>query len=159
MKRGRKTKYRPEYCNKIIEFFNVEPYEEIRLPHYNEDGSIKWEDVKRFARKLPTLVQFAKYIGASYPTVYRWQDEKDGAYQKEFQEAYARAKESQKDFLIQAGCLGVYNSHFAIFTAKNITDMRDSSDLNVKGGFNLNVICERQPEWMNRREQLVRNSN
>jgi len=130
---GAPTKYKSEYCDEIIEFFNKEPYEDKPLEHYDSEGNLVWCDFKRVAVKLPTLVQFAKGINVSYPTVYNWQDKDHRSYHKEFLEAYTRAKEIQKDFLIQAGCIGVYNSHFTIFTAKNITDMRDIKDLNLGG--------------------------
>jgi len=105
-------------------------------------------DYKREPRKLPTLVQFAKSINVSYPTVYNWQWEKSGSFQKEFLEAFTRAKELQKDFLIQAGLMGLYNPIFAKFTAINITDMRDVQETKLSGeGFRLIV------EYPNEREK------
>jgi len=132
-KNGRPSKYKLEYCEEIIKFFNVEPYEDREIPHYNDEGNIVWTDYKRFGVKLPTLVQFAKNIGVCYSTVYNWQNEKHTSFHKEFLEAYTRAKEMQKDFLIQAGCLGVYNARFAIFAAINITDMKNQITSEITG--------------------------
>lgn len=128
-KGGRPTKYKQKYCDKIIEFFSQEPYEVVELPHYQKDGkTLKWTDYKREPRKLPTLVQFAISINVSYPTVYNWQWEKSSSFHQEFLEAFTRVKELQKDFLIQAGLMGLYNPIFAKFTAINITDMRDKQE-------------------------------
>ena len=50
---------------------------------------------------------------------------------KEFSVAYSISKELQKEFLITNGLLGLYDSSFAKFTAKNITDMGDEQNLNL----------------------------
>jgi hypothetical protein len=133
-KNGRPTKFKPIYCKKIVNYFaNAELYETIKLEHYNEDGSIKWIDEKRTAALLPTLVNFAKSIKVSYWTLYNWQNPKHTSYHKSFLQAYTHAKALQKNFLIQAGLLGLYNPAFAKFTAMNITDMRESKELNIGG--------------------------
>lgn len=121
---GRPTKYKPEYCQTLIEFFDVEPYEDKPLEHYGKDGEVKWTDYKRMANKLPTLRNFAKEIGVSFDTVYEWVKQ-----HKKFSDAFTQAKDLQKWFLIENGLNGCYNPMFAIFTAKNITDMRDLSNV------------------------------
>jgi hypothetical protein len=130
---GQPTLYRPEYAQAIIDYFaNAPLYEEVRIPHY-KNGELAWEDIKRFPPRLPTLVQFAKSIGVSYPTVYNWQCLGHGSFHEEFLDAYYRAKHMQKDFLIQAGLSGVFNPGFATFVAINITDMqqKNSTELNT----------------------------
>jgi hypothetical protein len=130
---GRPTSYKKEYCQQIIDYFTNAPlYEEVTIPHYSK-GELVYEDVKRFPPKLPTLVQFAKFIGVSYPTVYNWQCLGHASFHEEFLDAYYRAKHMQKDFLIQAGLSGVFNPGFATFVAINITDMqqKNSTELNT----------------------------
>ena len=132
-KNGRPTSYKQEYCQQIIDYFaNAPLYEEVRIPHY-KNGEVAYEDIKRFPPKLPTLVQFAKSIGVCYPTVYNWQCLGHASFHEEFLNAYSRAKQLQKDFLIQAGLSGVFNPGFATFVAINITDMqqRNSTELNT----------------------------
>jgi len=130
---GRPSKYRDEFCQQIIDYFRDAPLlDEVEIPHY-KDGEVTWTDTKRFPAIFPTLVQFAKSIGVSYPTVYDWQDEKSDRYRPEFSTAYARAKMMQKNFLIQAGLSGVYNAQFTVFVAKNVTDMRDKQDIAIDG--------------------------
>lgn len=123
---GRPSKYKPEYCQQIEAFFDVKPYYDKELPHYGKEGELKWVDYKRMANPLPTLIKFARSIKVNYSTVYRWQNEKDGAFQPEFKEAYARAKDLQKEFLIENGLNDCYNAGFAKFVAINITDMTDT---------------------------------
>jgi len=131
-KTGRPTKYKPEYCEKLIEFFDVEPYADKELEHLDKDGNVRWIDYKRMANKLPTLRSFAKSIGVNIDTVYEWIKQHE-----EFSDAFTHAKDLQKWFLIENGLNGCYNPMFAIFTAKNITDMRDKSE--VDNNTNLTV--------------------
>jgi len=130
MPAGRPTKYRPEFVQELIDFYSVEPYEDIDIPHYKK-GELVWTDKKRMPTKLPTLVQFAKHLTKKYKkigirTVYDWIDPKHSSYQEEFSHAYTRvAKPLQKDFLIQNGLQGFNNPLYAKFIAINLTDMRD----------------------------------
>lgn len=146
-KTGRPTKYKKTYCQALIKFFDAEPFEDVALPHYKgkgKDRQVVWTDFKRIANKLPTLVQFAKSIGVGYPTVWQWQNDGErGNYHKEFEEAYTRAKELQKDFLLQNGLQGLYNPIFAKFTAINITDMIDSQERVHEPGDKLVAILEK----------------
>lgn len=123
-KNGRPTKYKSEYCEKLIKFFDVEPYEERELPHYDKDGNVKWTDYKRMANKLPTLRNFAKSLKVNLSTPYEWIKK-----HKEFSNAFTQAQELRKWFLIENGLNGCYNPAFAIFVAKNITDMRDKQEI------------------------------
>ena len=133
-KTGRKSKYNKKFCQTITDYFDQEPYEDVELIHYQKDGvTKKWADKKRMPKKLPTLVQFAKSIGVCYATVYNWQNEEHASFHKEFLEAFTRAKELQKDFLIQNGLQGLYNPLFAKFTAINITDMKDKTESAITG--------------------------
>lgn len=132
---GRPTKYQEEYCQMLIDFFDVEPYEEREINHYEKDGSVKWTDYKRMANKLPTIRDFAKKIDVHIDTIYEWLK-----VYEEFSEAYTRAQEMRKWFLIENGLNGCYNPAFAIFVAKNITDMKDTQDHNIGGAIKLELI-------------------
>ncbi len=123
---GRPTKYKKEYCDRIIEFFSRPPYEEIEVKHHNKDGKVIKKEIKRKPNDLPFLFEFAHEIGVSDRTLERWAKK-----HKEFCRAYKEAKELQKNFLIINGLLGLYKPAFAIFTAKNITDMRNEKSLNL----------------------------
>jgi len=121
---GRPTKYKPEYCQQIIDFFDVEPYEDVEIPHYHPGTKkVVWTDKKRMPRKLPTLRDFGKSVAVDYSTVWNWTQE-----HKEFFDAVTRAEELRKDFLIQNGLQGLYNPKAFTFVAVNLTDMRDKKE-------------------------------
>lgn len=140
-KNGRPTKYKPSFCEKLIKFFDSDPYEEREIPHYAKSGKkdkegepiVVWVDYKRMPNNLPTLRDFAKLIKVGTSSVYRWLDEKDGAFQIKFQDAFILAQELRKWFLIQNGLQGLYNPLFAKFTAINVTDMKDKQETEVSG--------------------------
>lgn len=121
---GRPTKYTPDLCERIIEFFDIEPHTDVEIPHY-KNGELAWMDKKRMANPLPTLYKFAKENGIGYQTIHDWVNPKHASFKKEFSEAFMCAKELQKNFLIENGLNGCYNPLFAKFVAINITDMRD----------------------------------
>lgn len=116
----------------------------------------KSEKYKYMPNKLPTIYGFAKKIGVSYSTVYDWamtgKDEPLPAaanggkwteeemrkrnltdFQiREFSKSFREAKELQKEFLMNNGLAGITPSGAYIFTAKNITDMKDKSEVTVR---------------------------
>lgn len=138
-KTGRPTKYKAEYCKKLIAFFDIEPYEDIDIEHYyeklDENGEqvIKWIDKKRVAARLPTLRRFAKIIEVGISTVYDWLNPEHSSYQKRFSGAFTHAREIRKEFLIENGLQGLYAPASFKFVAINLTDMRDKQDFEVGG--------------------------
>ena len=124
---GRPTKYKVKFCKDIINFFDIEPYEDIELPHY-KNGEVVWKDIKRMPNKLPTIRNFAKEIEVDYTNIYQWIKK-----HKEFRHAFTQAKGIRKWFLIENGLQGMYNPAFAMFVAKNITNMRDVKGVEVSG--------------------------
>lgn len=120
---GRPSAYDPKYCNEIIDYFKREPYREVEIPHY-KGGEVSWVDKKMVANEVPTFHGFAEEIGVHRHTILNWCDQ-----HKEFLDAYTYAKELQKWFLIENGLNGTYNPTAFVFTAKNVTDMKDKSDI------------------------------
>lgn len=125
---GRPTKYKREYCEALIDFFDVEPYEDVDIDHYKE-GKVAWRDSKRVANKLPTLWAFAKSVGVGYSTVRDWLRENHASYQAKFSVAFTQAEEARKDFLIQNGLQGLYPPASFVFVATNLTDMRNKQEV------------------------------
>lgn len=139
---GRPTKYKPEYCQQLIEFFDIEPFEKIELPHYQKDGvTIKWRDYKLIPARMPTLRKFAKKIDVHVFRVYCWIDEKSPTYHKEFSDAFTCAKEIRKDWLIDLGLSGLTPPLSYKFTAINVTDMVDAQKFehNVTANVTFNI--------------------
>jgi hypothetical protein len=126
-KNGRPTKYRKSFCKQIIKYFTVDPTRKIEVKYTNRKGE-KWSKTEEVANPLVFLSNFAAKIGVCHDTVLEW-----CKVHPEFSEAYARAKELQKQHLIECGLLGLFNSHFAIFTGKNIADMVDKREVEVGG--------------------------
>lgn len=142
-KTGRPSKFKPEYIDEIIKFFDIEPYRkeimETSEEYYKEGGLKKKSEKSRLIpNKLPTLFGFARKLGVAYKTVWAWAFEKEEDKLdddlKMFRNAYNEAKELQKEFIISIGLSGAANAPFAIFTAKNVTDMRDKNETDITSG-------------------------
>jgi len=140
---GRKTKYKPEYCDKLVSFFKDTPptkewvAETVREFYKDGTEKKKLDKKKMIPNTLPTLLKFAESIGVDYTTVYRWAhksapDEDFESFQAEFCKAYKKALKYQKEFLIANGLNGASPSAAYIFTAKNLTDMRDKQEVENK---------------------------
>lgn len=159
-KTGRPTKFKKEYTQKLIEFFAV-PFQKKQVTEttkeYFKDGEVKKEAEKfRYVpNELPTLFDFAVEIKVLYRTVYEWAEkgasvdldeltkkmiEGKGISSKNLEEAknlqmfshaYKEAKELQQQFLMHNGLTGASPSPAYIFTAKNVTKMRDKSVYDV----------------------------
>lgn len=154
-KMGRLTKYRPEHCRKLIDFFDIEPYEDIEIDHYEktkgkDGGVVVWADFKRTPNKLPTLRDFAKTISVHISNVYEWLNKESTAFQKEFRDAFTCAREIRKDFLIQNGLQGLYPPLSFKFVAINLTDMTDRTDL-TSGGEKISLAEPLTLEQMKKR--------
>ena len=127
---GRPTKYKPEYCEKLIKFFNKEPYIEKKTQEVDKKGNKK-TITKHIVTDLPLLCKFAADIGVNQDTLHEWSKN-----HKEFSEAMKTAKEMQKNILVINGLRGNYDTGFAKFVAINATDMVDKKehDLSLSGG-------------------------
>lgn len=123
---GCPTLYKEEYCQQIIDYFDIEPNELIDIPHY-KNGEVSWVDKKLVASKLPKFHEFAKSIGVTHKTLLNWCDKHE-----EFLQAYTYAKELQKYFIAENGLNNVYNAQFAQFVMKNITDWKDKQEIDHK---------------------------
>ncbi len=120
---GRPTKYKEEYCEHFIEFFDREPYEVV-LADEDDETSKKIKQVC----DLPTLASFARLIGVHRDTIHQWT-----ADYPVFSDAIKKAKELQEHILVTNGLHGNYNTAFAIFTAKNVIGWRDRQELEHTG--------------------------
>jgi|GEM_PF-1269475 len=126
-KGGRPSKYKSEYCEAIISFFNRKPFDVVKGEDENGKEIVltdKFGNAVMQPCMLPTFEGFAISIGVHRDTLNEWLKHHD-----EFSDAYARAKDYQKEILIQNGLFGNYEKTFAVFTAKNVTDMRDKHEI------------------------------
>lgn len=127
-KGGRPTKYKEEYCQKMIDFFSIDHTREVKRTKINKDGSVH-EWYEEVANKLPTFEAFAvRELGVHVETLINWKNQKDengNLKNVEFFESYNICKNLQKDMLNNLAMLGFYNAAYTKFVAINITDMRD----------------------------------
>lgn len=108
-KMGAPTKYKDEFCDQLITFFDVESFEVI--------------DGKTVASKFPTLARFALNIGVHVTTLHDWATAKDNNGQvklKDFSYAYKKAKLYQEAYLYEAGLAGAIDRTFGIWATKTI---------------------------------------
>lgn len=130
-KEGQLTKFKPQYCQEIVDFFvREQPYRE----HEDDKGKIQL-----IPERMPFFEDFAMLIGVDVTTLLAWvndtRNEKskykgpvrmaDKTQMVTFSQAYAYAKHLQKKQLIEGAVAGAYAPQFSIFLAKNITDMKD----------------------------------
>lgn len=122
-KTGRPTKYKPEYCQEIIDYFNIETTRKVKTEYKNKKGET-WEKEELAAEQLRFLSGFARKIGVCHDTLCEW-----CKVHPAFSEAYKKAKALQKEHLITCGLLGLFPAAAFIFTAKNIAGMRDKQEV------------------------------
>lgn len=128
---GQPTKYKPKYCQALINFFDVNPWIERKIPHYRGKGKkreLVWTDYKIMPVRMPTLRKFAKSIGVAIRTVYYWIDRGHGSFQEEFLHAFTCAQGIRRDWLIDVGLAGTAPPASFKFVAVNVTDMRDTQE-------------------------------
>lgn len=162
---GRPMLYRPEYVEQMLEYFKVEPMREVIMEssvEYYPNGEEKTRREKKefVPNKLPTLFNFAMSIGVHYMTIWEWahaRDKETGELiHPDFSEAYQEAKELQKEFLIALGLSGAAPSAAFIFTAKNVTNMRDNSEITQNLNFSLSTLALQAAKRRKEREESER---
>ena len=120
---GRPTKYTADMPQRLLDFFNIEPY---------------WIEVKDSGKvvcvpaRFPTLARFAAENGICRDTLHHWATErgaKGNILRPEFSDAYKRAKDLQEANLVEGAMAGAYPPAFSIFTAKNVLGWRDRQEV------------------------------
>lgn len=123
---GQPTKYKPEYCQQLIDYFSIEPLDIVQDTEINDpDGSKRIS--RRLPQRFPWFEGFARKIGVHRNTLKNW-----CAEHPEFAEAYDTAKDLQREFLVDIGLSGAASASFAIFTMKNVCGWRDERDLKLR---------------------------
>jgi hypothetical protein len=125
---GQPTKYRPEYCEQIIEYFTVQPQQTVYKKTYYADGGLKSEEPVVLPEQLPTFQKFADTIGVVVSTLWEWEKE-----HIEFSKAYARAKQLQEHIWLVNGMSNLYNAQFAQFFGKNCLGYKDKTETEITG--------------------------
>jgi len=107
---GRPTKYKPEYCKAIIDYFDI--------PAIDSDGK---------ANDPLFIINFCLSIGISKDCLHKWV-----AKYPEFNDAYSVAKEKQKQLIIINAAQDRYNASFTWKMMMNMFGWRDKQDVDNK---------------------------
>lgn len=128
---GRPTKYRPEYCQEIIEHFDIPLYKTVEVEKMSASGVVKTLTEQR-PNDFPTLYSFCRKIGVSADVLADW-----GREHPEFLRSLNICKGIQAEFLTKHGLSGGYVSSFAKFIAVNVTDYVDKSEVRTENDHNV----------------------
>lgn len=128
---GRPSKYKPEYCKSIIEFFNVPHTRTEQKIITKKDGTTEVVEITR-PNSLPTFERFAFNCDVDMDTLTEWRK-----VHEEFSLSYKKCKQLQREMANDLAMLGYYNPTYTIFFAKNCLDMQDKVITENK---NLNAI-------------------
>lgn len=131
-KKRRPSKYKEEYCDKILEYFNPELFR-TEIQEVATSTGVKEIKIQKGCL-LPTLERFAFEIGVHKSTIYEWIQ-----VYPEFSDAFNAAKQNQKHILIQHGLSGQYNSSFARFLAPNVSDLKDKTEVENKQDISITI--------------------
>ena len=140
-KGGRPTKYKPEYCQQIIEYFSREPVTTLYKREYYKDGALKSETPILHPADFPTLQEFANMIGVSKQTVLTWTEQHE-----EFMDAFTRAKDIQESIWLKNGMSNLYNAQFAQFFGKNCLGYKDKVEVDSKVDADITIKLEGDAE-------------
>jgi hypothetical protein len=121
---GRPTLYDDKYCKDIIDYFSKPAVNVGYKKEYNKDGSLKCEIPFELAAQYPTLQRYAHNVGVCHSTLLDW-----CKHNKEFAQAYARAKQLQEDIVLTNGMSNQFNSQFAQFILKNHFNYKDKTEV------------------------------
>lgn len=131
-KNGRPTKYKPEYCQQMIDYFSIAHTRIDVIETISKSGASQSEKTSKRASKevttrekvqantLPTFNKFAMMIRVDNDTLTEWKK-----VHPNFSLAYKECKALAENMLCHNALNGFYNPAFAIFYAKNNTSMRN----------------------------------
>jgi len=120
---GRPSKYKPEYNEKMLLYFNRDLFTIVTEQRLSNKGDVVEVEVKK-ASVMPTFEEFCGILDIDTDTLLEWRD-----VYPTFSGTYKKCKEIQKKFLVAHGLSGGYSSNFAKFIAVNCTDLVDKKEI------------------------------
>lgn len=143
---GRPTKYKPEYAEAMLKYFNkdvVKKIETVTSGSNGKGGEWSKTEVRYEALFFPTLELFAESIGVNDDTLVEWAGKYPADYRDQalagtlrhpdFSAAYTRAKKVQKGAVMQYAMIGKLNAGFAQFFAVNNLGMKSKTFVDNSG--------------------------
>lgn len=136
-KGGRPTKYRDDYPEKLLAFFDI-PLERVVIEQrVTNKGDIVEVEVIKPAR-FPTVEGFCAHLKISKSTLHDWVR----AYPL-FSNALSKAKQMQMNHLIVNAMDGAYHAGFAKFMAMNLSDYREKVETKVDAEIKVELPTEK----------------
>lgn len=117
-------KYKEEYCDKLLEFFNTPDVEVQYKETLDKQGKVVARTPILLPPPYPTFELFAASIGVTTGTLLNWTKE-----HPRFADCYARAKEIQLGKLTSNAIRGLYNPIYAKFEAVNNHNQKDKQEV------------------------------
>jgi hypothetical protein len=111
---GRPSKYKEEYCEEIVKFFD-RPYTVLKEESYTDNNGMVKNKTKEVANTFPTFQRFAFNIGVNIDTLHEWRK-----VHPSFSEAFNKCVDLQRDIMIQQGMSGKVNAQFSMLVAKSL---------------------------------------
>jgi hypothetical protein len=121
---GKNSKWKLEYNEKIVKFFD-RPFTKL-VNKMNKNGEVVEVEV---ANDFPTFQRFAHEIGVDVDTLHEWKKDENREKYPNFSESYKKAKEIQEDFWVANGMNNNHSTAFAIFWAKNNLGYKDKTEV------------------------------
>lgn len=118
----RTCKYKPEYAQMLIEYYNEPLYDE----HIDSFGKIY-----RVARPVPSKVGFARKLGVWFDTVQNWAEMKkeDGTPMfPEFASAWKLVEQYDKQNIAEVSLIGTHNGNFGKFLLSAKYGMKEKTE-------------------------------
>jgi hypothetical protein len=122
---GRPTKYRPEFCQDIIDFFSIEPIEYAKEITTYKDGTKNEKEVPR-AAKTPYLIHWCQKHKIHPNTIGEWSSKFP-----EFLCSLIVVKQLQEAFLAECGLKEAHNAFMSFQALKNVSGWRDKTEQDV----------------------------
>lgn len=138
---GAPSTYKPEYAQKLLDYFTVQPYRELPETWYNPDGSVKRESIKLVANPPPHIGGFARLLGVSKMTIYDW-----ARKYPDFAYSVAHAQDMRRAMIIDNALSGLYNPLFAKLAAANLFGWHDRQDVQHSGEVKSVIVRYHKPE-------------
>ncbi len=143
------SKYKPEYCEMLIDYFN-QPSTKVEYKETYYKGELNSRTPIVMPAEYPTFELFAAKLGVSVRTLKNWCEE-----DPRFADCYARAKEIQYGKLTSLAVMGIYNPVYAKFEAVNNHDKQDKSEVEQKVSGNIGGIDDKTLKLIERVEKRL----
>lgn len=127
------SKYRPELCESLISFFEIEPIVYIKEVTTYKDGTTNEKEVPR-ASSTPYLIHWCRQNNICPDTIAEWRSR-----YPEFCRALIIAKQLQEAFIAECGLKEAHNAFMSFQALKNVSGWRDNREIEVTGDLSVEM--------------------